>query len=348
MPRSLLAAAPCTSGDPTYSRRALVGALAALAISCGRRADRERPAATSIVPEPTAMTAAAAGASVIPSVAPPEPPAPPGITLRTLAFGPAQGGPQQAVVVTPAGGAASARYPLLVALGGLGETRRGLAAGAAGWVEDYWLDRTLKRLAAPPLTRADFQDLVDPARLAAINASLAARPYRGLVVACPFTPDLWTQRSLDTVGPFARFLVERLLPRVRAEAPTLRAAASTGIDGVSLGGRLSLLAALEQPGAFGAVGVTQGAFHPDEVPEVTRRTAAARSRGGFRLRLLTSDRDFYREALEELDVALVEAEVAHDHLDVPGPHGYPFNRGPGAIEMLLWHDRVLRGEAPDL
>jgi len=22
-------------------------------------------------------------------------------------------------------------------------------------------------------------------------------------------------------------------------------------------------------------------------------------------------------------------------------HDYPFNRGPGAIEMLLWHDRVL-------
>jgi hypothetical protein len=34
-----------------------------------------------------------------------------------------------------------------------------------------------------------------------------------------------------------------------------------------------------------------------------------------------------------------------EHLVVPGPHDYPFNRGPGAIEMLLWHDRVLRGEA---
>ena len=31
---------------------------------------------------------------------------------------------------------------------------------------------------------------------------------------------------------------------------------------------------------------------------------------------------------------------------VTGPHDYAFNRGPGAIEMLAYHDRVLRGEAP--
>ena len=293
--------------------------------------------------EPLNAPPAAAGAPALPPPPRLDPPAPPGITVRTIAFGLAQGGPQQAVVVTPVGGAANARYPLLVALGGLGETRRGLVAGAAGWVKDYWLDRAMKRLAAPPLTRADFQDFVDPARLAAINASLAARPYRGLVVACPFTPDLWTQRSLDNAGPFARFVTERLLPRVRAEAPVERAPAATGIDGVSLGGRLSLLVALAEPGAFGAVGVTQGAFEPDEVAEVSQRAVTALHRGGLRLRLLTTDKDFYRDPIEALHTALAEAGAAHDHLDLPGPHGYPFNRGPGAIEMLLWHDRVLRG-----
>ncbi len=323
----------------------LVSAVAALA-GCGRRASPERATRAAIVPDPVAPSAPAA--EIPPVTARKEPPAPPGITLHTLAFGPAQGGPQQAVLVTPSGGAAGARYPLLVALDGLGETRRGIAAGAAGWVKDYWLDRTLKRLAAPPLTRADFQDVVSPARLDALNASLAARPYRGLVIACPFTPDLWTRRSLDTAGPFAHFVRARLLPRVRAEAPVEREARSTGIDGVSLGGRLSLLVALAEPGAFGAVGVTQGAFEPDEVAEVARRAASVLRRGGLRLRLLTSDQDFYRDAIEGLHAALAEAEVEHDHLDLPGPHGYPFNRGPGAIEMLLWHDRVLRGEAPDL
>jgi hypothetical protein len=31
---------------------------------------------------------------------------------------------------------------------------------------------------------------------------------------------------------------------------------------------------------------------------------------------------------------------------VPGPHDYPFNRGPAVYEMLLHHDRVLRGLQP--
>jgi enterochelin esterase-like enzyme len=336
--------------DAALPRRALLGGLVAL-VACGRRSPPEDSSEPGIVLEPAAAIAPATAAATParPLAAPrPEPPAPPGITTRTIAFGPSQGGPQQAVIVAPSGGAAGARYPLLVALGGLGETRRGLAAGAAGWLKDYWLDRTLKRLAAPPLTRDDFQDIVDPARLDAINASLAARPYRGLVIACPFTPDLWTQRSLDNAGPFARFVSERLLPRVRAEAPVERGPASTGIDGVSLGGRLSLLVALAAPGAFGAVGVTQGAFDPDEVAELAERTASALRRGRLRLRLLTTDQDYYREAIEGLHAALAAAGAEHDHLDLPGPHGYPFNRGGGAIEMLLWHDRVLRGEAPDL
>jgi len=31
---------------------------------------------------------------------------------------------------------------------------------------------------------------------------------------------------------------------------------------------------------------------------------------------------------------------------VTGPHDYAFNRGPGALEMLAYHDRVLRGADP--
>jgi enterochelin esterase-like enzyme len=335
---------------PNLTRRALVGSLAALAASCRR--DPLETAATAdptVAPAPTATSAPTASAAVPPSAPAPRPgpPAPAAVAVRTIAFGPAQGGPQQAVIVAPSGGPADARYPLLVALGGLGETRRGMAAGASGWVKDYWLDRAMTRLAAPPLVSADLQDLADPARLAAINASLAARPYRGLVVACPFTPDLLAQRSLDNAGPFARFVSGRLLPRVRAEEPVESAVAATGIDGVSLGGRLSLLVALAEPGVFGAVGVTQGAFEPDEVAEVAQRAATLLRRGGLRLRLLTTDKDFYRDAIGAIHDALSAAGAAHDNLDLPGPHAYVFNRGPGGIEMLLWHDRVLRGEAPD-
>jgi hypothetical protein len=269
------------------------------------------------------------------------------VDVRTVAFDARSGGPEQAVIVTPSwSGETATRRPLLVALGGLGETRRGIAAGAWAWMKDYWLERAMKRLAAPPLTSADFQELVEPARLEAINASLATRPFRGVVVACPFTPDLITPKSLTNAGAFARFITSNLVPRVRAEAPVDGARAATGIDGVSLGGRLALLVALEQAEAFGAVGVMQGAFELDEVAEVAQRTASFMRRGSTRLRLITSERDFYREAIEALHGALGEAGVTHDHLLLQGPHAYAWNRGPGAIEMLLWHDRVLRGEPP--
>jgi hypothetical protein len=332
------------------TRRALLAGFGAVATSCRSRergADQVEAIPRASTPDaPTLVASASASAS-----APAPVTAPPGslrVDARTIAFDARSGGPQQAVIVTPSwSGETAARRPLLVALGGLGETRRGIAAGAWAWMKDYWLERAMKRLAAPPLTSADFQELVEPARLEAMNASLAVRPFRGVVVACPFTPDLITPRSLTNAGAFARFIASNLLPRVRAEASVDDARAATGIDGVSLGGRLALLVALEQAEAFGSVGVMQGAFEVDEVPEVAQRTASFMRRGSVRLRIMTSDRDFYREAIEALHEALAGAGAAHDHLLLPGPHAYAWNRGPGAIEMLLWHDRVLRGEAPD-
>src|SRR5262245_9647833 len=134
---------------PRLTRRALVGGLAALAAACRpRRPEGNAVAATTEATAPPGATAQAsasppagtAQASASPPAAAPRPgpPAPAAVSVRTVAFGPSEGGPQQAVIVTPSGGPADARYPLLIALGGLGETRRGLAAGAAGWVKDYW------------------------------------------------------------------------------------------------------------------------------------------------------------------------------------------------------------------
>jgi hypothetical protein len=326
------------------TRRALLAGLAAAAAACreeqnDRAADTlgTSPPASSAMPPPPPATSTPA----------PAPRGPERVVTGSLQFGTADGGPQQAALVVPQWGMEGERFPLLVALSGLGESRKGIDAGSWGWVKDYWLDRAMKRLRSPPLTRADFQKVVAAERLAAINASLAARPFRGLVVACPFTPDLIAKRSLDNAGPFADFVARHLVPRVRAEAPVIDTRGATGIDGVSLGGRVSLLAALERPETFAAVGIMQGAFEPDEVDDLARRTSAALQRGAFRLRLLTSAGDFYRGVTERLHTALSRAGVAHDHATIAGPHDYVFNRGPGAIEMLLWHDRVLRGEAPD-
>ena len=242
--------------------------------------------------------------------------------------------------------ATSQRLPVLVAMHGLGESEKGPERGARGWTDDYALDRALGRLAEPPLAASDLEKLASAARLATLNESLAAHPYRGLVIVTPYTPNILAgDRSLDAAAPLGRFLVEELLPRVRRETPALDDPAATGIDGVSLGGRAALLVGLSHPKAFGAVASLQAAIYGHELDELTRRAAAARADNpALRLRLLTSTGDFYRTSIERLATQWKRRGLDH-HLDVvDGPHSYSFNRGPGVYEMLLFHDRALRGE----
>jgi len=256
------------------------------------------------------------------------------------------GGPHWIRIARPAWDAGEG-FPLLVALHGLGEARKGREPGSWGWIKDYHLDQAMLRLRKGKLTPADLQGFSDPKRLARINKSLRRRPFRGIVVACPYTPDLISQRSLDNAASFAAFLVDRVVPEAQRLPGVSASASSIGIDGVSLGGRLALLSALAHPQRFAAVGAIQAAIDGDEVAELARRAGIAWGHGTApRLRFLSSDKDFYREAVLSLHSALQKVHVPHDYTVVPGPHAYAFNRGPGAIEMLLWHDRVLRGEAP--
>ena len=115
-----------------------------------------------------------------------------------------------------------------------------------------------------------------------------------------------------------------------------------GIDGVSLGGALSLRIGLGNAESFGAVGTLQPAIGEDQISEFTELARAARAQNpSLRLRLVTSKEDFFKRAVKNTSSAWRAAGLDHELEDLPGPHDYPFNRGPGAIEMLLWHDRLL-------
>jgi enterochelin esterase-like enzyme len=255
-------------------------------------------------------------------------------------------GPERVVVVTPVPVRPNERFPVLLVLHGMGEALKGPELGARGFVDDYWMPRALDRLQDPPLTREDLLDTVTDARLGELNAALAKQPFRGLVVVCPYTPR--TLRGRDAAAnavPFADFLVDELLPRARRETPALATAAATGIDGVSLGGRGALLVGLARPEAFGVVSTLQPAFDTSEVADlVVRARAAVAARPSLSFRLVTSRRDFYLESTQAIAEAFRTARIPVAFALLEGDHSYEFNRGPGIFELLLFHDRALRGE----
>ncbi|MGK3984757.1 alpha/beta hydrolase-fold protein [Sorangium sp. So ce136] len=312
-----------TKVPPLSRRRALLGLAALASTSCRRRG----------APSPPDPAPAPATAKAAPSA------------WKELAFEPASGGedPQRALLLAPA--AAAGAPPLLVALHGRGEAVRGVEVGARGWRDDYALDATLKRLLAPPLAPEDLGGMVTRERLAQLNASLRDHPYAGLCIATPFTPDL-RDRSVEGTAGFGRFVVERLLPRARAEGGCKAAREATGIDGVSLGGRLALLVGLSNPDVFGAVGALQPAVRASEAEMFSTLARRAMERHAVALRLVSSEADPFLPAIQAVSDRLRQDGVAHELLIVPGPHDYAWNRGPGGVEMVLWHERVQRGLSP--
>ncbi len=234
------------------------------------------------------------------------------------------------------------RWSLLVALHGQGEARRGVERGFLGWSVDYRLPSAFEALGRGRLAMRDFGGLVRADHLAAVNASLARERFPGLMVACPYTPDLMSEPAGSAqIVAWSDWVAGPMLEAIRAQLPgAARGRASTGIDGVSLGGMLALEAGLRHPEVFASVGALQ--------PAVRGREAAiaglARADGEQRIRLLTSDDDPFLEPTRALSERLRERHVAHDLAIVRGPHDYAFNRGPGGLEMLLFHGRALASE----
>src|SRR5690606_19151599 len=147
----------------------------------------------------------------------------------------------------------------------------------------------------------------------------------------PFVPDiggepLGSPTMTEYVDWLAGPLVDAVRERFRGAARTRE---GVGIDGVSLGGRVSLEAGFRHPEAFGVVGGMQPAIRGQEegLAELAR---AASERGAQRIRLLTSDEDPFLWATRRRSAALRERRITHTFTALPGPHDYEFNRGPGA------------------
>jgi enterochelin esterase-like enzyme len=254
-------------------------------------------------------------------------------------------GANTVVVAIPTNATKEAPLPVLVALHGRGESLKSPARGARGWVDDYALKKATKRLASPPLTAADLGDSVAPERLVKLNEALKAEPYRGLIVVCPYLPDAFHgDQALGDGARYATFIVDEVLPRVYRETPAIGTPETTLVDGVSLGGRAALLVGLLRPKAFHAVAALQPALDNAEARPFAGLAERAKAENpALVVRLLSSSEDYFLEPTVELSRELKARGVDHTLDLVVGTHSYEFNRGPGVFEMLIFHDRAVRG-----
>jgi predicted esterase len=231
---------------------------------------------------------------------------------------------------------------VLIALHGLGETRDE-RSGLFAWLGPYGLGRAWERLEHPPLARVR-QDYVSEAEYALMTESLAKDPFAGLMVVCPFMPNPYTGDAPTRLERYAEALTRDLLPALRERLPAASTdPRSTGIAGVSLGGAVALEVFLRRPREFGTLGIVQGAFGTNLSKMFARRIVDAIDPAGRAVYLSTSRGDPYRAANQRLARELETLGVPTRFSERKGPHSQDWLIEIGSLELLLWHDRALRG-----
>jgi len=196
------------------------------------------------------------------------------------------------------------------------------------------------RLRHPPIEReSQRKDFTDD-RLAEINRVLTQRPFRGVAVACPFTPHIDEfSNPKATYDAYTDWIANVVIPRCRVETPTLVDPFATTIVGCSMGGPIALEIFARHPEMFGSIGLVQGAVGAYFAEKHAQMIADAASAHGPRdVLLLSSGADPYRQGHEALAKALADRAVPHTLLIPPGPHDQPWLRETGSIEMLTYED----------
>ncbi|MEL6180071.1 MAG: alpha/beta hydrolase-fold protein, partial [Myxococcota bacterium] len=227
------------------------------------------------------------------------------------------------------------RWPAVLTFAGLGESKRGNRAGAWGWVEMYGVVPAMAALHRNALAPDDLQGLLEPEELDAYNKVLTETPYRGVVLVCPYPP----QRSSDA---YERFLIEELVPYTNAQLRIFPEPERWGIDGISMGGMLSTVIGFSQAEHFGAFGSQQSSLSYS--PRLQNMIDQHRQQlEGKPINIATSTYDGFRRSLTTLSQRLNDTHLNHRFTILPGRHNKRFVKGPGSIELLLFHDRALWG-----
>ena len=307
-----------------------IGAQLGLALAACSRSDAKRAAAGDPPPVPTKL----------PEMPPPDAEALPRGQVGTQTWTFDNGG--RAVVIVPSWTKPGEKLPVLIALHGRGEANKGPVEGVMGWPRDYALLRAIERVCSPPITERRPRGLRRPEaphrhECGAQRESVQGPRRRVPVPARRRSPQGRAHEGLRTLPPrdgAARACAPscRCRPRRRRRASTACRSAEPWRCAWASG----------TPRCSAPWAALQAALGDDQVTEFTELAKAARGKNpSLKLRLLTSKEDYFRGAIAHTSAAWKAAGIDHDYADVPGPHDYPFNRGPGAIEMLVWHDRML-------
>jgi iron(III)-salmochelin esterase len=245
-------------------------------------------------------------------------------------------------VLVPRGMTPGQRLPLLVAFHGWGESARGVERGVWGWAHDYELGASHGELLRSPLRREAFLGFVESSRFRRLRDDLVGRRYEGLVVVTPYTPNVMGEGGSALSVAYGDWVARVVVARARAELPVRSGRESTGVDGVSLGGLLALETGFRNPETYGVVSALQPAVN-GRIERVMSAYQMSPSRPVQTIRLVGSRTDWLTRHIRQLDQVLRARHIVHELRVVEGPHDYVFNRGAGGIEMLLFHDRALRG-----
>jgi enterochelin esterase-like enzyme len=264
------------------------------------------------------------------------------LTWKELTFDGEASWARRALVAYPTRSEPGQTHPGLLLFHGRGETASESAALHA-WRDSYGLVSSDARLRRPPIAlTADERRYILPAQLDAIHAKLAEKPFSGLCVICPVTPNPHRARQPERVlDRYSEWIEHTLLPAARAAAP-LDAARGIGVDGCSMGGYVAAEVFARKPHLFRSFGVVQPAVGEFRVARYARHLARALKRESLLgIHLQTSTRDPYRGAVSAFARQL-KRQGARFTLDVlPGPHDRQWLRAAGTLAMLAWHDYTL-------
>ncbi|HTV20630.1 MAG TPA: hypothetical protein VMG12_18230, partial [Polyangiaceae bacterium] len=205
---------------------------------------------------------------------------------------------RRALVLHPTGGPPGQTYPGLLLFHGRGETSSEQAALHA-WREDYGLERSDARLRRPPIAFSNAERrYIEPEQLAAIHERLQKKPFTGLCVICPVTPNARRAKKPEAVlDRYSEWIEHTLLPAVRDAAP-LDTERGLGVDGCSMGGYVAAEVFVRKPHLFRSFGVVQPAVGEYRVARYARHLANAMQRHSLLgIHLQTSTRDPYRGAV---------------------------------------------------